>query len=372
MRDVDVRGFARIEQRGDQLVRRLALAQDELTGLELAGQPPRRRFVDERAGITQEPFVLEPSRDRRRGVPRRDRERQLGLVVARRGRQVLPEILANDAAHERDRQRAGIVGRPRHDRVVDERPQRGEPDDEHEAAEREREQQELQDPRNAAPPTPAAASVPAPRIGLAEPRNRFGRVRVGFVSGRRAFATRAPARADAQGLVSVRWGLAGDAYCTAARASISSWRMIAAASRSTRARYASRWARVGGPPERPRFIGPRRCSARWLVSRSSRMVSGNPSASAICRGPRRCQLGLRPVLTGRLERQADDELGDLPAPPRARQALPRRRRASGAAGSCRTAAPPNRRHRRRPARSGAPRGRPPAGASRRRALARCR
>ena len=68
-------------------------------------------------------------------------------------------------------------------------------------------------------------------------------------------------------------------------------------------------------------------------------MSGNPSASAIA-PPTRCQLGLRPLLTGRLERQADDELvdplrrhelgkrgrvvGELPAPPD-RVERPRRR-----------------------------------------------
>ncbi len=65
------------------------------------------------------------------------------------------------------------------------------------------------------------------------------------------------------------------------RASSSSWRMIAAASRSTRSRYLSRWVRDGGPPERPRGIGPRRDSARWLDSRSSRIVKGRPSSSAV-------------------------------------------------------------------------------------------
>jgi len=55
---------------------------------------------------------------------------------------------------------------------------------------------------------------------------------------------------------------------------------MAAASRSTRARWASRWVLLGGPPDRPRFIGPRRVSARWLLRRSSRSVTGSPNRSA--------------------------------------------------------------------------------------------
>ena len=61
--------------------------------------------------------------------------------------------------------------------------------------------------------------------------------------------------------------------------------MIAAASRSTRARYASRCWRVGGPPERPRGIGPMRVSATWLVRRSSWSAIATSFASHVRTAP---------------------------------------------------------------------------------------
>ena len=78
------------------------------------------------------------------------------------------------------------------------------------------------------------------------------------------------------------------------RASSSSWRMIAAASRSTRSRWARRWVEVGGPPERPRDIGPSRSSARWLERRSSRNATCQPEMRAISAAQARVERAIVP------------------------------------------------------------------------------
>ncbi len=95
------------------------------------------------------------------------------------------------------------------------------------------------------------------------------------------------------------------------RASSSSWRMMLAASRSIRARCASRCVRDGGPPDRPRGIRPSRRSASNDDRRSSRRITGRPSRRGNLRGPgagagRHHSLGA----TG-LDRQAHDQLADV-------------------------------------------------------------
>ena len=188
---------------------------------------------------------------------------------------------------------AGLSAAQRQDRVVDQRPQRGQGDEQHEAGEDEGEQEELDDAAEAAT---ATATAPTAAVAVAAPARRLvglghvvGGIRVGLEPAAMGLASVAwaSAGADRHVVISgvVGWGPGTDPACRVSRASC---RMTAAASRSTRARYSSRWWRDGGPPERPRFIGPSRVSATWLLSRSSCrvMVTWSPKRAADVFHPR--------------------------------------------------------------------------------------
>ena len=69
-RDVDVRDLGRRQQGADELVRGQVLAQDERALLERAGQVAVDRDEDERAAVAEEALRLEAVRDRSRGVAR--------------------------------------------------------------------------------------------------------------------------------------------------------------------------------------------------------------------------------------------------------------------------------------------------------------
>ncbi len=99
----------------------------------------------------------------------------------------------------------------------------------------------------------------------------------------------APGRGRGRGRDGIARSLsAPDAHrASARRASSSSWRMTAAASRSMRARKALRCAREGAPPERPRGMRPSRRSASNDDRRSSRSVTGRPRRDRRSRPPRR-------------------------------------------------------------------------------------
>ncbi len=168
--------------------------------------------------------------------------------------------------------------------------------------------------RNPSMPLPRLRPPPRPWSGGCEIRgDGFGRVGVGVIrmGGRGAAIPRASAGADRHGWVSWgSWALGVDER-RPALVSSSSCRMMAAASRSTRARYASRCVFDGGPPDRPRFIGPSRVSATWLLSRSSRSVTGTPSRASMAAAHSRVNVACGTLAAGRIERQADDHLADV-------------------------------------------------------------
>ena len=122
----------------------------------------------------------------------------------------------------------------------------------------------------------------------------------------------------------------------------SSCRMMAAASRSTRARYWSRWCRVGGPPDRPRGIGP----SAFLgdVAREALVLEGDHDIAVQdprqVRHPGPRQGGLRPFLASRLQGQADDQFRDAVAVderPRASASAPMPGRAGSSSAGARQA-----------------------------------
>ena len=228
------------------------------------------------------------------------------------------EVLADEVGDERQVERGRAVGRPGEDRVVDERPQRGQGDEQHEGGQHEREEQELDDPAEAAaatataPTAVAAVAVPARRlVGLG---HVVGRVGVGLEPAALGLASVAWASAGADRHVGISgvegWTWGSDAGRRVSRASC---RMTAAASRSTRARYSSRWWRDGGPPERPRFIGPSRrlrdVAAQPLIVQGDRDMVAQSGADVL--DPRPGQRGLRSFVPGRVDGQADDQLRDL-------------------------------------------------------------
>ena len=265
--DLDGMDLVRRQQRCHQVVRRHRPSQDERPGLERAGQPALRGDEDEGPAVLQEALGLEPVRDRRGGLAAGDLERDLGGIGRGRGGQLRAEVLAHEVGDEGHAERRRVARRPAQDRVAHQRPEDGDERRQDDRREDHGEDQELQEAGDAAATT---LRLPGKDVGAARGARRASRaVRLGIVARLPVFVGCPPvggvglrlvagasAGADRHSAFSVRGSRAS------ARASSSSWRMIAAASRSTRDRQASRCARVGGPPERPRFIGPTRSSAR--------------------------------------------------------------------------------------------------------------
>ncbi len=202
-----------------------------------SGDVALRGDEHECALVREQPFHLEPIRDRRRGIAVLDDELDLGRIGGRRLGQRRTEILADDVGDEGEPQGCGVVGGDPEDHRIDDRAKRGERHDEHDGGEHEREQQELDETHDPAAAMAVAAAVAAADrlvgVGVV-----VGRVRVRFVAMRLGSArvTGASAGADRHGRVSiVVWGRVEDARASR-RVSSSSCRMIAAASRSTRAR----------------------------------------------------------------------------------------------------------------------------------------
>ena len=289
------------EERGDDLVRRHRLAQDEVAGLELVLESLLGGEEDERPAIGEEALVLEAAGDLGRVLAVGHGERDLARVGRRRIGQLRRRGPRGRGRRRTASERRRVVVGPADDRVADERPERGDAGSPSTiAAEDEGEDQELEDPRDAAPlalrcPSRCsrrcrATAGPGPGCSGAY----CGCQASSYVPGSAGRACD-PSRARPPERIVIQWSPCARRV-PAARASSSSWRMIAAASRSIRARQASRWARLGGPPDRPRFIGPRRCSARWLVSRSSRYRTRASKAGRIASDerPRACRLARPP------------------------------------------------------------------------------
>ena len=277
-----------------------------------------------------------------RGVALLDEELDLLRVVGHRVGQGGAKVLAHEVGDERQVERGRAVGGPGQDRAVDERPQRGQGDDAARAPARtSAKSRNLTTPPMPLPPghraaAVAAVAVPARRARRPRARSRSRRRRTRYRRpwGWRRSRGRPPERIVMCGISGgrrLRGGTDG-AVCRVSRASC---RMTAAASRSTRARYSSRWCREGGPPERPRFIGPSRLSATWLLSRSSCKVIGDMLAqsAADVLDPRPRQRGLRPFVPGRIDGQPDDELRDLVRVDERAQRRRRRPRCRGRGGA---------------------------------------
>ncbi|HET8785224.1 MAG TPA: hypothetical protein VFM38_06280, partial [Candidatus Limnocylindrales bacterium] len=127
--ELDVRVRRGREQRRHHLVRCHVLAQDEGALLELACQLALAGDEHEGARIADQPFVPEPGGDRGSGVALLHDEFDLGRIRGDGLRQRRAEILADDVGDEREPERRRTVLGPREDRVVDDRPERGEGDD---------------------------------------------------------------------------------------------------------------------------------------------------------------------------------------------------------------------------------------------------
>ena len=185
-----------------------------------------------------QPVPFEARRDRARRVALLDDEFDLRRVARGRVGQRRTEVLADDVAHERHREGGGVVGGPAQDRAVDER-----------AAGRSARRAGRRPPRTIANtrnltipttplPDPPRPLRPPPTGGLDHRRQDVGRVGVGVVGMRLrgAVIPWASAGADRHAWFSV-WSLGrGRDERIPARVSSSSCRMMAAASRSTRAR----------------------------------------------------------------------------------------------------------------------------------------
>ena len=243
-RDLDVMDLLGLEEGIDDLLRGHGLPEDEVSGRQLLGEPLIAGEEDERAAIGQESLLLEPGGDVRCRFARADDECDLGHVGRGGLGELVAEVLLHEVLHERHPERSRIVGGPAHHGVPDQRAEGRHEEDDHDPAEDQGEDQELQDAGDA--PTPAVvpavvsavAAAPPPAATTAAPAalaigqvlrlpGIVVRARVGG-TGLGALAC-APPGADRHGRASES-GVGGRA-----RASSSSWRMIAAASRSTRA-----------------------------------------------------------------------------------------------------------------------------------------
>ena len=233
--DVDERDGRRLEQGDDQLVGGHVLAQDEGAGLERAGQAVCRGDEDERAVIREQPLALEAHRDGLGRVARFDQELDLRGIRRRRRGQGRAQVLAHDVRHERQLEHRRVVVRHGHHGRADRGSQGGQGDRQDDRGEDQREDQELEEADQPATPAPAAALA---RDRLRELGDRVGRVGVWIVRGGRGRAAVPGASAGADRHRWFSWGSGGRGMDERrpARVSSSSWRMMAAASRSTRAR----------------------------------------------------------------------------------------------------------------------------------------
>ena len=195
------------------------------------------RDEHERPAVPDQSVRLELCGDRARGIALLDQEFDLGRILRHGRGQGRAELLGDDVLDERQLERGRIVLGDAHDRVGDGRAKCGESDTQHDRGQDDREDQELQQADDAATGSSTAAATPAWH-GLGVLGDRLGRVCVRIVWGgpRRAAVPGASAGADRHRLVS--WGSGGRGMDerSPCRVSSSSWRMIAAASRSTLAR----------------------------------------------------------------------------------------------------------------------------------------
>ena len=235
--EIHVRDGRRIEECRDQVVRRQVPAQQERPLLELVGELALDRVVDECAFVADEAVTLEARRDRARRVAVLDDELDLRRVARGRLRQGCAQVLADEVLHERHREGRGVVRRPAQDRPVDDGPQGRQGHDQDERGQDDREHEELEDPADAAA-RPAAVVAAATSGRLDHRRQDVGRVGVGvvWVRVRGTIIPWASAGADRHARFSVWLPGRGRDERIPARVSSSSWRMMAAASRSTRAR----------------------------------------------------------------------------------------------------------------------------------------
>ncbi len=240
-RDLDERVLGRVEERGHEVVGDHVLAQQERAGLQLRFDAAVAREQDERARVAEEALALQAGRDRGRGVALLHDELDLGRVARGRLGHRRADVLAHDVVDERQLERRGVVGRPAEDRAVDQRPEGRDGDDQHDPGEDQREEQEPDEPAHAVAAAVRAAVAPsataaARRLVLRQVRGRVG-IRVVGMGLWAATIPRASAGADRHVLLSgVSTVARGMDERRPARVSSSSWRMIAAASRSTRAR----------------------------------------------------------------------------------------------------------------------------------------
>jgi hypothetical protein len=218
--DVDGRDDdPRLHEGLGDLGRRHVGAQQEVARGELVVQPRRQADEHERALVGDEAGLVEARREHIDTVAGVDGEDLLGGVGAGRGVEGGPEILADEVGDERELDdRARVAPRPAHDAGAKDRPEGGEQHQEDERSEDAGEEDELDEPGQPEPALPAAAAVSR-------------------IHGRIAPTVRCPPRGH---LRLSRGPAVPDRHpipCPGARrASSSSWRMIAAASRSTRSR----------------------------------------------------------------------------------------------------------------------------------------
>ena len=234
---IHVRDGRRIEERRDQVVRRQVPAQQERPLLELVGELALDRVVDECAVVADEAVPLEARRDRARRVAVLDDELDLRRITRCRLRQGCAQVLADDVLHERHRERRGVVRRPAQDRPVDDGPQGRQRHHQDERGQNDREHEELDDPADAAAARTAVVATAPP--GRLDHRGQdVGGIGVGivWVRVRGTIIPWASAGADRHARFSVWLAGRGRDERIPARVSSSSWRMMAAASRSTRAR----------------------------------------------------------------------------------------------------------------------------------------
>ena len=116
-----------------QLVGGHVLAQHERALLQVAGELALAGDEHERPAVADQAVGLEPVGDERRGVALPDVELDLRRVGRDRLGQRGAEVLADDVGDEREVEGGGVVLGHVEDRVVHERPQRRQGDDEHDA-----------------------------------------------------------------------------------------------------------------------------------------------------------------------------------------------------------------------------------------------
>ncbi len=236
-----------LDPRPDQRVRDFARghveAQDERASSQLGRQALFERGVLERSLALDVAALLEARRDVEDRVPRVDVERRLSRIGARRRHQDWTEILPHEIPDEPDPKHCvRVVPRPAHDRRPDERPERRQHRDENDDRQQPCEQEETHEARHAwrwlvvasraLRHRGSAATVGRPPDGHCRlPRGWFRLL--GSGSAAVADRHRLPLMRgfDASGRAAPITGGSPDR-----RASSSSCRMIAAASRSTRSR----------------------------------------------------------------------------------------------------------------------------------------